>query len=98
MTQETLRVGDGAICMDCRGAGRSGYGPCDRCNGKGCVCPKCGGMRFVRLRQKGHEPWATEVTRCPTCMEGNQVNEVAEVRAIRAYIALADAADRAGQE
>ena len=88
MAADTLRVGDAAICMDCRGAGKSGYGPCDRCNGKGCVCPKCGGMRFVKLRQKGHEPWTTEVVRCPTCCEGNNVNEVAEVKAIRAYIAL----------
>ena len=48
-------------------------------------------MRFVRMRTRGHQPWETEVIRCPVCMEGNNVNEIAEVRAIRAYIALADA-------
>ena len=76
--------------MDCRGRGTSAYGRCDRCNGKGCVCPKCGGMRFVRLRRAGQlQPWESEVVRCPVCLEGNQVNELAEVKAIEAYIALA---------
>jgi hypothetical protein len=51
-------------------------------------------MRFVRLRQKGREPWSSEVTRCPVCTEGNNVNEMAEIRAIHAYIALAAAAEK----
>ena len=55
-------------------------------------------MRFVRMRTRGHQPWETEVIRCPTCMEGNNVNEIAEVRAIRAYIALADAVQQPMKE
>ena len=90
----SLRVGDAAICMDCRGSGRSGYGMCERCNGKGAVCPKCAGMRFVRLRVKGQEAWRSDVVRCPTCTEGNNVNEMAEVKAIRAYIALAESIEQ----
>ena len=90
LARESRRVGDAAICIDCAGTGRH-FGPCDRCNGKGVTCPKCRGMRFVRMRTRGHQQWETEVIRCPVCMEGNNVNEIAEVRAIRAYIALADA-------
>ena len=90
MAMETLRVGDAAICMDCQGVGHSRAGVCSRCNGKGCVCPKCRGMRFVRARQRGRQPWEAEVIRCPTCCEGNNVNELAEVRAVQAYIALAE--------
>lgn len=78
--------------MDCRGSGKhGGYGVCERCNGKGCVCPACGGMRFVRMRQRGQSAWEAEVTRCQVCCEGNNVNEMSEARAIRAYIARADA-------
>ena len=88
---ESLRVGDAAICMDCIGVGHTSWGICGRCNGKGCTCPKCRGMRFVRSRQRGHQPWESEVIRCPTCTEGNNVNEMAETKAIKAYIALADA-------
>lgn len=91
LARKTLAVGDDAICMDCRGSGKSRAGHCARCNGKGCVCPKCAGMRFVRLRRKGDQPWESEVVRCPVCLEGNQVNELAEVKAIHAYIALGDA-------
>ena len=97
LARESRRVGDAAICIDCAGTGRH-YGPCDRGNGKGVTCPKCRGMRFVRMRTRGHQPWETEVIRCPTCMEGNNVNEIAEVRAIRAYIALADAVQQPMKE
>jgi len=78
--------------MDCAGTGlNGGYGHCARCNGKGCVCPSCCGMRFVKLRRRGMAAWESEVVRCPVCTEGNNVNEMSEIRAIRAYIARADA-------
>ena len=79
--------------MDCLGVGHTSFGPCSRCNGKGATCPKCRGMRFVRSRQRGRQPWEAEVIRCPTCTEGNNVNELAEIKAIKAYIALADERD-----
>jgi hypothetical protein len=47
-------------------------------------------MRFVRIRQRGHEPWSGEVARCPVCCEGNNVNELSEIKAIHAYIARSD--------
>jgi RecJ-like exonuclease len=91
---DSLRTGEDALCIDCRGSGRNGgYGRCDRCQGKGAVCPACAGLRFVRLHHKGAQSWDCEVTRCSVCMEGNNVNEMREVRAIRAYIARSDVAE-----
>lgn len=92
LAHRTLAVGEDAICMDCRGSGKSTRGRCARCNGKGCVCPKCGGMRFVRLRRAGDDPWVSDLARCVVCCEGNNVNEMAEIKAVQAYIALADRA------
>lgn len=84
-------MGDKALCDDCWGRGRTAAGVCVRCNGKGCVCPHCRGLRFVRQRQRQYAAWQADVIRCPVCCEGNNVNEMAEIRAIQRYIALADA-------
>ena len=91
MVADTLRTGDDALCISCGGSGRNGgYGVCERCNGKGAVCPACQGMRFLRQRRTHAQPWETEVVRCPVCCEGERVNEVGEIQAIRAYIARSD--------
>ena len=56
---------------------------CRTCIGAGVVCPHCCGMRFVRMSR----PAGNEVSRCPTCCEGNNVNETLEMFAIRAWLA-----------
>lgn len=44
-------------------------------------------MRFVRAVEWSQErPKLDAVTRCPTCMEGNNVNPDAESRAIAFYL------------
>ena len=91
IARQTLATGDAAICMSCVGRGMSGGSRCQMCNGKGATCPACSGMRFLRLRRKYHQPWESDVGRCATCCEGNNVNEHLEIRAIRAYVARSDA-------
>lgn len=90
----TLRTGDRAICSGCGGCGKvsrsQGRVDCSECRGKGAVCPKCHGQRFVLSRPREFD-WGGDVIRCPACTEGNNVNEMAEMRQIKRYIALSDA-------
>lgn len=55
---------------------------CRTCAGAGVVCPHCSGMRFVRVPR----PAGNEVSRCPTCCEGNNVSLSKEMAAIRAWL------------
>lgn len=100
MCRDSLRTGDRAFCQGCYGRGtvpgKHGRLRCEQCNGKGAVCPKCHGQRFVIARKPGRE-WSdlgelpcSDVIRCPACTEGNNVNEMKEAREIKRYIALSE--------
>jgi hypothetical protein len=70
-----------SICIDCGGNGRNGQ--CRMCTGSGRVCPRCRGMRIVRVEQP-LGPSTTE--RCQACCEGNQVNPEKEYGTIMHYL------------
>lgn len=55
---------------------------CRRCDGSGMVCPRCRGMRFLRVPA----PVGAELVRCDSCCEGNQVNIALERRTILRYL------------
>ncbi len=63
-------------CLQCHGT-RDG-GRCEMCAGKGLVCPKCRGMRFVRTGMVG---WVTQIERCGACLNPDD-----EMKAIMAYL------------
>jgi hypothetical protein len=54
---------------------------CRMCDGSGQVCPRCRGMRFLRVSL----PTGAVVARCDWCCEGNQVSPAKERREIIRY-------------
>lgn len=75
-------------CMACRNGFRAcPMHACQNCDGSGLVCPRCCGMRFLRIGWPNKSPDGKSHIRCPECTEGNNVNQVKERAAIQRYLA-----------
>jgi hypothetical protein len=70
------------LCLECRTQGFCPLHRCRICQGSGVVCPRCRGMRFVRMPKQ----FGSDAQRCTLCCEGNQVNQDKERRAIMDFL------------